>query len=111
MNCLLQVEDPLLFVVIIMSQDLPPGHKSGHSLLQKNQIPWEPLPGPGAPEARLQVPGKVCNRQLGNKGSRCWVMLCLAAGLFPARSGCSRLAQLLDLTAPLHPPPSLPAEG
>lgn len=32
---------------------------------------WEPLLSPGAAEAPLQVPGKVCHGNKGNKGSRC----------------------------------------
>lgn len=99
---------PVVIVVVIIPRDLPQGHGSGHSLWQENQIPWEPLPGPGAPEAPLQVPGKVPNGNKGNKGSR-W--------LVDALSGCRPVSCSIRLLlagwAPGAPPSSLslPAEG
>lgn len=77
----------------------------GHSLLQENQIPVGALLCPGAPEAQLQEPGKVCGRNKGNKGPRCSVgrgfVRCPALS---GCSGCSWLARLME--QPLPPAPA-----
>lgn len=104
--------DAIVTVFVIALQDLPQDHESDHSLWRENQIPWEPPPGPGAPEAQPQVPGKVCDRNKGNKGSRC-----SAEALSGSRPVSCSIRLLLAGWAPgadpspLPLPLPLPAEG
>lgn len=65
--------DAAVLVVVVIPEGSLRVTSLGRSLLQENQIPVGALLSPGAPEAQLQEPGKVCGRNKGNKGSRCSV--------------------------------------
>lgn len=90
-------------MLLLTPGERPQGHRSGHSLFRRIRSLWDPLRGPGAPEALLPVPGKVCRRNKWNKGSRCWR---------GALSGCRPVSCLIRLPlagwAPGTAPPCCP---